>query len=178
MAVLIQKSCIKIEIKGIDVVETLEVITHIDDNQNFVPSSQEMMFGDFIDVPNKIYIYTGGLWYSVSPTSYGVTENWHITDSTVLKPLINLIADEIGVMHTKPIWMLSGQLMGNLKPITTITDTYADRKFIPIRMDEDVYNSECECDLVEIAPEEQGYLQLKQGSYLLLKGGGKIKLKK
>jgi hypothetical protein len=175
-ALLIQNSCVKVELLGLNIVESLEVITHINDKQNYIPSTQDMMFGDFIDVDNNIRTYAGGLWYLDG--TYKITANWHITDSTVLKPLINLIADEIGVMHIKPVWMISGQLMGNLKPITTITDTYADRKFIPIRMDEDVYNAECDCDLIEVAPEDQGYLQLKQGGYLLLKGGGKIKLKK
>lgn len=176
--ILIQKSCFKIEVVGQDIVESLEVITHINDKQNYIPDTREMMFGDFIDVDNKVRVYCGGLWYKAGEDSYGVTENWHITDSTVLKPLINLIADEIGILHTKPVWMLSGDLIGEFDPLSTITDTHADRKFILIRFDEDVYGDEWNVDLVEIAPEESGFLKLKQGGYLLLKGGGKIKLRR
>jgi hypothetical protein len=68
-------------------------------------------------------------------------------------------------------------LIGNLKPGTTVIDYNADRKFVMIRGDEDCYNDEWDVDLIEISGEPQGYLTRKQGGYILLKSGGKIKIK-
>jgi hypothetical protein len=175
--ILIQKSCLTIELLGIDVIDSIDVITHNNNDQNYIPEATEMMFADFPDVENAIRVYAGGIWYKVDSNSWGITENWFTSQSPALKPLLNLLADEIGVLHVKPTWMLSGQLIGNLKPGTTVIDYHADRKFIMIRGDEDCYNDEWDVDLIEISGEPQAYLTRKQGGYIRLKSGGKIKIR-
>ena len=155
MAILIDASAIKMTMTGFSIPDKIDITTHIDNNQNYIPDIFNMMFGDFIDVENNVRMYAGGLWYVAGVDSYGITSNWHTVQKSDEKQLVNVIADEIGVLHIEAAWMISGQIHGELNPSVTIYEPHAEKYMIMTRFTEDLYGDEWDVDLVEVSRSER-----------------------
>ena len=158
-------------------IESIDVETSINDKQNYIPDTYNVMLGDLPTFDNSNLLYTGGLYY-VDGGLFIPTEKWQVKNTSGWKNLINLISDEISINHVRPQWMISGELRANFKPGTLIHDTWAGRYFIMKRFEYDMYNDNWDIDAVEISMDSEGYLKLRSGGYIKLRGGGKIKLRK
>lgn len=176
--ILADQECIMFEMKQAYLVENIEVTTTINEDHNLIPETFEIIMGDLPDVENADDMYLGGLWRDDAGT-WVLTEEWFHQDSpAVLRPLIYILSDQIAVQHVRPIKWISGVIHGEIFNGCSILDGHADAIFEIMRVNsEDVYDGNWDVDLIEIAPESQGYLNLKQGGRLLLKSGGKIKIK-
>lgn len=160
-----------------DTPESKTVTTNINDEQNYVYDRYEMMLGDMPDIDNNTIMYLGGL-YRLSGSTYIPTNYWKVRGGTELKHLVNLIADEVSINHVRPMAMITGSLRCNFKPNSTITAPVDDnRLFVVKRFSENMYGDEWDCDLVEFAYAEVGYLKLRTDGYVLLRSGDKIKLR-
>jgi hypothetical protein len=169
--------------------EELTMETDINEGQNYVPDDYTMMLGDLPNFENVDIMYNGGL-YRAEPVYLGggdeniayynfyPTNLWVVKESTEKKHLINLIADEISMNHLRPQMMISGSLHCNFKPDSTVLLKVNENKlFICKRFTEDMYSDDWDCDLVEIGRTDQGYLKLRSDGYIILRGGGKIKIR-
>lgn len=152
-----------------------ENVRELNSNNNKIEDI-EVIIGDVPETVNTKLIYKGALYYTPdSEATFTPTSSWTIAGEGDDATLNELVADEYGVNHVKPLKKLEGVLRSHFDILSVVGE--GDNKYLIISADYRGWENEWEVVMLQLGYPE-GFLRLKGAGFVLLKGGGKIKLKR